>query len=130
MVSPQTTPPSPNFELNPWSWATPVALRAGQYVQLYRYVSLVQAEQIRDSGALASRGIVYLSPDRYSDPDRAQRLLALPRKPEVRIGPIWLLDVFVDAMPFQVVPPQFGQPGGGWQVATTRNVPFGERYAL
>jgi hypothetical protein len=115
-----------------WEWSTRAPTRGSPTAQLYRYVGIDEAISIRDSGCLERGGQLWLTPDYYNDPDEAQRKLALPGQipPAYRVGPIWALDVVFDGVPLSIAPARFGQPGGGWQVSTTRRIPFGERYKL
>lgn len=69
------------------------------------------------------RGEPWFTPTRFEDPVDAQRLLALQRTPQFRVGPIP-----ADEMPdFDVcgprrIQPAYGQPGGAVEVCTTMPV--------
>ena len=79
----------------------------------YRYVSRAELKFILRNFYIMSRsGFTYFTYERYDDADRAQKRLALERRPEYRIGPIP-----EEEMPFipykGVVPPTPLFPGGG-----------------
>ncbi|MDX1992115.1 MAG: hypothetical protein SF029_06985 [bacterium] len=89
----------------------------------YRYVSyLPELEQLRDERKIQSTNPTtqyrtWYTTERYDSPDIAQQRLALKTRPLYRIGPI-----SAEAMPDLTlgprrVAPDFGQPGGGIEVA-------------
>lgn len=88
----------------------------------YRYVSRGEIQYIQaNKHIMAKSGVTYFTPDRYDDPRVAQSMLAMPNKPDYRIGPIP-----ADEMPdFDVVGIQSvgvvdaSRPGGGVEAATS-----------
>lgn len=117
-----------------WEVGTNPRVRAAVTAQLYRYVSkkphLDECQVARDHSYLPSGGSLWLSPNLFATATDAEQELALPTKPEHRLGPIWALDVTFDGVSMRVSPPRFGKPGGAWELTTTRRVPFGERHPL
>lgn len=91
----------------------------------YRYVGEAELAYINANREIRSlSGITHFTPDRYDDPDEAQRFLALERRPQYRVGPIPEGEMpEFDAVPLQEV--EFkgpDRPGGGTEMATTATV--------
>ena len=91
----------------------------------YRYVGEAELAYISATREIRSlSAVTHFTPDRYDDPDEAQRFLALERRPQFRLGPIPEDEMpEFDAVPLRDV--EFkgpGRPGGGTEVATTATV--------
>lgn len=91
----------------------------------YRYVSLVEAQNIHTKRLIRSRrGITYYTPDFYDDPNEAHAKLGLPDVPDCRVGPI-PSDEMPDFDTVMLRPVDFvdwSRPGGGVEAATSREV--------
>jgi len=133
-INPGTQPhPDMNWD-DIWEFGYNPCARSSLTAQLYRYVRRLhhrdECLHIRDHSFVPTVGSTWLTPDRYDNAGQAQARLALPNPPEHRIGPIWALDVVFDGVSLRISPPRFGQTGGGWELTTTRRIPFGERQRL
>jgi len=132
----ETEPSDPGTVVDPqvwqniWEFGSNPCVRAAITAQLYRYVQSSECQEIRDRSYVPTRGSTWLTPDCHNNAQDAQSRLALPNPPEYRIGPIWALDVVFDGISLRAAPRRFGQPGGGWELTTTRRIPFGERHRL
>lgn len=92
-------------------------------LNFYRYVNNVEKLFIMERKTIQStmnpQG-TYYTPDRFENPNDAQRYLSLRSVPENRVGPIFnfAMPVF-DVIPLRVVPPAHGQPGGAYEACTS-----------
>lgn len=94
-----------------------------QQGQYYRYVGPAEAyavESTRIVQSLSGIGITWWMPDRYATRADAKRFLALPALPTHRVGPVPEDELPVFTVQAQRVQPNFGEPGGGWEVAVVR----------
>lgn len=107
---------------------------AGRATGFYRYVRTVEKLAIESEKCIKSAsltGITWFTPDRYDTQSEAQMYLALPARPDHRVGPIP-----ADEMPafdharLRVVQPFGGQPGGGLECATTDELHLFDLFAL
>ncbi len=129
------TVPNPHMDWTDiWEFGSNHQVRAALTAQLYRYVRRKpfqdECQEVRDHSYVPTFGGTWLSPDRYDSAAAAKAGLALPELPEHRIGPFWSLDVVFDGISLRASPPRFGEVGGGWELTTTRRIPFGERHKL
>jgi hypothetical protein len=92
----------------------------------YRYVSSNrELQQLREKRLIRTAnphggGRTYFTNERIDDPAFAQMLLALPKTPLYRVGPIPADEMPVfDVLNAQRVQPGYAQPGGGLEYCTT-----------
>lgn len=95
--------------------------------EYYRYLSdSAEVDRVVDERRIESTGeenpSTWFSPTRYDDPVDARRELAIPNRPDHRIGPV--PDVIMPTLEKgpRTVQPNFGQPGGGVEVCTTKPI--------
>ena len=90
----------------------------------YRYTDDFEAGLIQQDGRIdraPHQSCKWYSPNRFESGEEARRYLALAYTPTHRIGPIpedELPDL--DHATLRPVAPNFGQPGGGLEAATTQ----------
>lgn len=93
-------------------------------IVFYRYADDVEAALVYENRRIESgpnQTCKWYSPDRYESGADARRFLSLSYTPTHRIGPIPADDLpDFDHTDLQGVLPNFGQPGGGLQAATTK----------
>jgi len=91
---------------------------SSRVIGYYHYTQNPRLTLINEFGTIFwSTPFVWYTPDRYETVQDAQEFLALPLQPTHRVGPI-----SEDSLPHLVialrrVQPNFGQPGGGWEIA-------------
>ena len=113
------------WELGGWPRAR-IAITA----QLYIYCSADKGAFVRDYCHIPTSGYTWLTPNVFDSASEAEQKLALPSQPIHRLGPFWSLEIVFDGIGLRISPPRFNQPGGGWELTTTRRIPFGERSTL
>lgn len=95
--------------------------------EYYRYISEQrEVDQLTEDRILESVGTsdpyTWFAPMRFEDPQDAKEKLALPNLPEHRIGPLYEVTMpSFDKGP-RKVQANFGEPGGGVEVCTTREI--------
>ena len=89
--------------------------------QFYRYVGAAEAYAVQTSRIImtfSGIGRTWYTPTRYVTRSQAKQFLALPAIPSHRVGPYPEDELPHMAIPLRRVPPNFGEPGGGWEAAT------------
>jgi hypothetical protein len=92
-----------------------------RWLKYYRYVTPSEAYAVETSNIImtfSNTGRTWYTPDRYSTRDDARTYLALPSLPSHRVGPYPEDELPTWVIPLRRVQPNFGYPGGGWEVAT------------